>query len=918
MHDEKVGPSRLSRQAALFGALLVFAIVLASVASILVSREREIDTWRRQLDSMSLMLTEHTAQIVSSAYLALDTIADRAKLTGAQDEATFRKKVATVEFFERMNEKIHGLPQVDVATIVAADGRVLNFTRSFPPPTISLADRDYFIAQRDRSQTANYMSLPVRNKGTGKWTFYISRRLDDAQGKLLGMVLVGLSVDAFVDYFDRVAQNLGEGASINLFRSDLTLLARSPRSDDLIGTVARSGAAHAVVVEQKKANAVVLVDSKRLSDGDAVLRLGAVRATDSYPLVTSLVVTSDLFLASWRRTTWLIAGVSGVSIVLLLLGIGVLVNNLKRRERAEAELRSREMHILGEQQRLQALLRTASDGIHILDEQGLLTMASETFLDMLGYPASAVGTARVDQWDAQDPLEIILYRNAELIARQGRAVFETRHRRSDGRVLDVEISVSGIQIDGKGYLYAASRDVSERKQKEEALRLAMQAAQAANVAKSRFLATMSHEIRTPMNGILGMAQLLLMPGLQEQERHDYAQVIKNSGQSLLGLLNDILDLSKVEAGKLELEALPFSPRQLLQETTALFSAQASAKGLTLAPAWQGPQDARYLGDPARLRQMLSNLLGNAIKFTAQGTVHVQARVLEAGSAAQQLEFSVTDTGIGIAPEKQALLFNPFTQVDASDTRKYGGSGLGLSIVRSLARQMHGDVGVSSTENQGSRFWFSVQAPSAPAALQEPESEVFLPTPTPTPSVPAASASAALAAAPLLSAERVPAADAAPAQVPALESSPAQGAASTSALVLVVEDNAINRAVIEALLKRLAVRYVCVVNGALAVQAVMAKLAPALIFMDCQMPVMDGFEATQRIRQWERDSGAARVPIVALTAGAFAEDRARCLAVGMDDFLTKPIDLALLRRTLDQWAGASRAAGGGSQPPAQAA
>ncbi|MGI9132356.1 MAG: ATP-binding protein, partial [Rhodoferax sp.] len=237
---------------------------------------------------------------------------------------------------------------------------------------------------------------------------------------------------------------------------------------------------------------------------------------------------------------------------------------------------------------------------------------------------------------------------------------------------------------------------------------ATEAARNATAAKNLFLATMSHEIRTPMNGILGMAQLLLQPHLQEDVREDYARTILSCGQSLLTLLNDILDLSKVEAGKFELESVPFLPRQLIGDITALVSETAKAKGLQILAHWHGAPDQCYRGDPHRLRQMLTNLVSNAVKFSETGSISVDAREVERDDVAALVELSVSDTGIGIAPERLQRLFQPYSQAESSTARQFGGSGLGLSIVRTLAQLMGGDVGVQSEVGKGSRFWFRVR------------------------------------------------------------------------------------------------------------------------------------------------------------------------------------------------------------------
>src|SRR6185369_4320433 len=226
--DAVGGRPKMARMVRLFGMVLIFAIVVVAVASIVATRNREIQDWREQMGNMSLILSEHTAQTVFSAYLVLDSLAEHVNQAGISDQAGFRARLATPEMFKVLREKVHGLPQVDVASIIAANGDNINFSRSYPVPPINLAERDYFKAHLANPNLGDFISQPVRNKGNGKWTFYISRRLNNAKGDFLGLVLVGISVEVFTDYFERIARNLGEGASISLFRDDLTLLTRWP------------------------------------------------------------------------------------------------------------------------------------------------------------------------------------------------------------------------------------------------------------------------------------------------------------------------------------------------------------------------------------------------------------------------------------------------------------------------------------------------------------------------------------------------------------------------------------------------------------------------------------------------------------------------------------------------------------------
>jgi len=626
---------------------------------------------------------------------------------------------------------------------------------------------------------------------------------------------------------------------------------------------------------------------------------------------------------------------------------------------------------------LELAFATLADGLVGMTFEQIIRTAAER-----GRMPDATG--RVDAWIA------------ERLVRYHHPTGPYVQQLSDGRWL--QISERQIKEIGTVAVYT---DITELKEAEaemtramHAAREARTAAEEANRAKSAFLATMSHEIRTPMNGVIGMTGLLLDTELTTEQR-EFAETVRRSGEALLAIINDILDFSKIEAGKIDLEEIDFELRITVENVLELLAERAYGKGLELAylpyatlPTWVG-------GDPGRLRQVLTNLVGNAVKFTERGEVVVHSTLVEETDKDAVIRFAVTDTGIGIAPEARERLFQSFSQADSSTTRRYGGTGLGLAISKRLVEMMGGTIGVESTHGEGSTFWFTVRLAKRPVPSTAPRVDVTELRRLRVLGVDDNATNRALLVAQFsawdmhvdcvangsraLECLRIAHRDARPYdlaildhQMPdmdgmtlarAIKSDPVlatlplvlltsvsyrgcageaqhagfsafllkpirqsqlydcitavigtatapsptrlitrytlkEAQAQLRARVLVAEDNAVNQKVALRMLEKLGCRVDVVANGREAVEA-SARIPYQCLFMDCQMPEMDGYEATAVIRQREVHTGA-HIPIIAMTANAMQTDRERCLAAGMDDYISKPVEPQQLATALQKW------------------
>jgi signal transduction histidine kinase len=720
--------------------------------------------------------------------------------------------------------------------VLDTQGRPLAAAR---PQTIRLGTKlpEGFVQQvltQNSPQLA--ISAPVRNFVTDELAVFLGRPLQLPSGqKALVVAELPLSVlSTLLTQTDDIP-----GLTVTLERADGQLLASLPPNDARIGTTLASPLPESML--DSKPHAL----PGRLDGADATV-VGCPTLYRAIEIVAS--VQTEAALARWRNDRGTVFGVAWAFVLMILLCAALTHRQIAKLGTARAE-------IMRSKITLEQALASMVDGFVLCDADDCIVAWNERYLEIfpwlreviaVGVPfsrfvdiaAKAVvpddrHTAQRDAWRV---MRMSLHKSGSAMYDQeltdGRVVQVTERRTPDGGVVSV------------------SRDVTAN---ERELKQAKVAADAANVAKSQFLAAMSHEIRTPLNGVLGMNSLLLKTTLTPQQRQ-YAMTIRSSGKSLLAIISDILDLSRIEAGRMELDLADFDPKVLIEEAVSALWPRAREKDIALTTSFAPDLPLALHGDAMRLRQVLFNLVGNAVKFTERGGVTVTTAHTIVGEGRVQLQIVVRDTGIGIDAETLPRLFERFTQADSSTARRYGGSGLGLALSRDLVTLMKGQIAVESDAGVGSTFRIFVPLEIGDPTRYDPDDSL---------------------AAPL-------------SDMAGLH-------------VLVAEDNEVNQLVIAATLKQLGHSCDIVDNGRAAVQRVAAAAVPYdLVLMDIQMPELDGVQAARAIRQL--GGAAARVPIVALTANAMIEERDAYLAAGMDDYVSKPISSTQLTKVIARVTG----------------
>ena len=974
----------------LAGLLLLNSLALAWMALDLSgSRQNHEEQARLASRNMALALDQNVSASAEKIDLVLLTAVDF-----LQDRLRAGQPLLGPEinaFFQTQQERV---PELEGIRASDASGSVLWGVDVRPQDMASWANRDFFTSLQTGAQSGMLVSDPVLGRVTRRWVIAFARAYNHPDGSFAGIVAASVPVEYLESLLS--SMELGKFGTAVLRDSKQGLIVRYPKVDGPSGVIGHNVFSPELAAAIASGERTVTYHALKTSDG--VERIDTYRRLGKLPFHLLAGLGAPDYLRDFERELGIRAAQWLVFLLITSSGAWMIWRAILRTAM--------------ENERSSALLRGASDGIHVLDGNGNLVEASDSFYDMLGYGREEGMALNIRDWDAQFP-QAQIGTIVHSLMQEGRTSLVTRHRRKDGSEFPVEVSVLPMLMHGKKLLFASARDITDRVQAEaqlqqshdllskisdqvpgvlfkacmdagghfsvpfsskagaelfglasgalredagalfamvapadraeffasvqrsaitlmdwvgefrvelpgkglcwrlgqarperqadgstlwygfiadaterveaqsqlrelneslelrvaertQELALALQSAELANRSRGEFLANTSHEIRTPMNSVLGMVYLALKTNTDPQQR-EYLERIQSAGVHLMRIIDDILDFSKIDAGKLQLEIAGFNLDQALEQLLRLTEGRAQEKGLSLRLEKEADVPTLLQGDALRIEQILLNFINNAIKFTEQGGVLLKVLCLQRNEDCCTLSFEVTDTGVGLTAEAVSRLFQSFEQGDKSTTRRFGGTGLGLAICRQLAHLMEGEVGVSSTPGKGSLFWFRAQFPIAETVSRLADGGGDL--------------------------------------------QQAMDALHGKSM-LVVDDNAFNLDVARGLLEDLGVQVRTAANGSLALDMLRQQRCDCVL-MDVQMPVMDGYEATRLIRAEPALQGQV---VIAMTANVSGADQLRCLQVGMQDVIKKPIDPARMFKTLAHWTGVASAVDRPAEPP----